>query len=107
LRPLSFIIYVLSQSDHDFQESWRRLESSSFETYSRTAETFGRTWNDVPWLFIKHRSWQPDPNWMTELIPADMAASAMTVDAESGSGVEELSKVIDDLLTGADAAGGQ
>lgn len=100
-RPLSAIIYVLRPlTDPLFEETWRESEQDRFEIYSTAAQKFQKGWDDVPWLFIKNRSWAPDPTWMTELIPAKLSTLVLDAYPESGEGIVALTNAIKDLLIG-------
>lgn len=95
--PVSAVIYVLRQMEPEFVMSYQSEENEFYELANVAAE-HGRSWNDIPWLFVKSQFRSLHPEWLTELVPPELADAVLTVGCYSGAGIPELFHAIDRML---------
>ncbi|XXX75547.1 hypothetical protein WMF30_48645 [Sorangium sp. So ce134] len=100
-RPIAIVIYVLAEepSGAVYEHSWRDFESRTFQIYLAAAVQRSKHWDNTPWLVVRSIMYgtpEHEARWMTDLLPAELMNSAITVHARSGAGVNTLAKAIQD-----------
>lgn len=98
--PASAIIYVLRQEEPDYPGSLYVAVQENFEAVLAAAEQVHCSYHQIPWLFVKARSYRylPDPFWLTEIIPPGLERSVPLFDAKQDEDLPTLFAAVESLL---------
>ncbi|MEW6303278.1 MAG: GTPase domain-containing protein [Verrucomicrobiota bacterium] len=90
LRCADIIIYLI-----DALDLWERdYQAAELEEFTRKAESFGKGWEDVPWIFALNKIDHARTNPIVMKIPRTFRDKVVEISALHGTGMQKLMEQI-------------